>query len=156
MNKKNIYQKNNNDLLTKIDNKTINVLMVDDSEIIICLYSSILNKLGVNYSTVKSGKDGLECYINQHKENNSFNLILTDTNLYYMGEEEMILKIREYEFENNLDKSIIYGFNSKNSMLNNKKIDIFGFDGFIKKDLSYNYVSRVIKKYKKLKLCRTN
>ena len=83
----------------EIDYSNKKVLLVEDNEMNIKLFSFLLKRVKINFDTAMDGKEALEKF-----ENNHYDLILTDINIPEIRGDEMTRIIRK---DSNLQKSQI-------------------------------------------------
>ncbi len=125
--------------LTSIDrvlkNYDTNILVVDDSSTQLIIATKMLNKIKLNVTTAKNGKDAYDILESSDKK---FSLVLTDYHMPEMDGIELTLKIREKYDKDELGIIVLSG---------NKDIDVhaqcikMGANDFINKPYSEIEVS---------------
>jgi CheY-like chemotaxis protein len=100
----------------------IEILIVDDSPVILKMTDMILKKYGFKTIRVDNGKDAIKI-INHKLKNNEkkFNFILLDTMMPDMDGYLTAKEIRK--IENNNDKNYIIGFSSKENITDKENFD---------------------------------
>lgn len=74
--------------------ETLKVLIVDDSSIMLKIISNVLNTLGIKRENMTLSQDGKEA-LDKFKENQNYDMILTDWNMPIMNGLELIKNIRK-------------------------------------------------------------
>lgn len=80
------------------------VLLIDDDEFNLELFSEQLEILGLVADTASDGSDGLELFLR-----NRYSAVLTDCRMPGMDGYELSRRIREHEKEKSLERTLILG-----------------------------------------------
>jgi len=118
----------------------INILAVDDSKAMLMFYRNLGSETGFNVITAEHGADALEII----KENNNFNLVITDMNMPIMDGTELTRNIRKNELLKNIP-IIMATTESEKSQINIAKHS--GVNHFIKKPFTISFLFETVTKY---------
>ncbi len=127
------------------------VLIVEDNDINLQITEEIISDFGLFYFSTKDGKQGLEKYIEKHKE---IDAILMDCNMPVMDGFESTKKIRIYEKENNIKEVPIIAL-SADDPENINYLEI-GMNDFITKPINVLQLNNCLEKCMNIKLKTEN
>ena len=77
--------------------KYFRVLVVEDEPLTRKLLGKALKRTFKNITLCKNGSEGLLSYTNNYKENEKFDLIITDIDMPVLGGLDMLKEIRKYD-----------------------------------------------------------
>jgi CheY-like chemotaxis protein len=130
----------------------ISALVVDDDPINRFVISNFLRKYGVTHiETAKDGEEAVKIYSDAVEKRKAFNFVTLDYNMPVLDGKGALIKIREFEKTHRIAKCIacvISGHCSKEIIDNfTNKEEVVKAEEFLKKPLTYEFFSSILKKY---------
>ncbi|MCM1431504.1 MAG: response regulator [Muribaculaceae bacterium] len=118
----------------------IDILFVDDDEVFLAITEDMVEEMGANAETARSGEEALELVKKRHETNNDYNIAVVDWKMQGMSGAQTVQAIRSVT---GTDTSIIlvsaYDWSDIEDDAKNS-----GADGFISKPLFKSYLSEKI------------
>ena len=113
-------------------------LVIDDEKFFQMVNSKLLKKMGYDVQIACNGQEGLEAI-----KSNSFDIVLSDIEMPVMNGLECVSQLRAWEKETGRFRQKIFCITGAN--IENEKILETGMDGIIKKPISKDSLTALLK-----------
>jgi len=144
----------NDYLIPKLKARKFTSMIADDSSFNVSLVSNFYTKVGVEVlATANNGKTAYEKYLELVRSKHFIDIVTLDIDMPIMDGKQVCEKIRQYERENNLKRSIIilisgnYEEEDMHNLLLSNKGEGNGPDCFLKKPLVFEELCWTLYKY---------
>ena len=118
------------------------ILVAEDNMANQVLISYILEELKIDFEIKSNGKEALEAY-----QKEKFDLVLMDINMPVLDGISALNQIREYEKENNLNKTPIVALTANAIKGDKEKFLSLGMDDYLSKPINKNELNDLFKKF---------
>ena len=136
------FEKDSSTNMSKTQNFSGHILVVEDNKTNQMLMSMILDDFGITYDIANDGVEAIKCY-----QKNSYDIILMDENMPNMNGIEATRQIRILEMEKNLDSTPIIAVTA-NAMTDDRQRFIDAkMDDYISKPYTEKDIKTVLEKY---------
>ncbi len=125
--------------------KTIkNILLVEDSKLMLTIFSNELKSFGYNVVLAENGDEAINIFMNY----GDIDLIITDLDMPKITGYELVKLIRDSK-KYNYDSILIFALTAADFNLTKEEVQNLGFTDFMLKPLDINLLKVKIAKYKK-------
>ena len=121
-----------------------NILVAEDNKTNQVLMKLILDDYGLRYTIANDGLEAVNAF-----KNSSFDIVLMDESMPNMTGSEALLKIREYEAQNNLSNTPVIALTANVLKSERDKFITIGMNDFLAKPLDTIELERVLDKFLK-------
>ena len=121
-----------------------NILLVEDSKLMLTIFSNQLKSFGYNVILAEDGDQAINIFMNY----DDIDLVITDLDMPKITGYELVKLIRESK-KKNCDSILIFALTAADFNLTKEEVQNLGFTDFMLKPLDINLLKVKISKYKK-------